>query len=93
MTNIQLEQAGLLHDLHIKGEPLVLINVWDAGSAKAVQEIGAKAVATGSWSVAAAHGYDDGEKLPLDLVLGPRPYVQVMDMLKAIGKEALAVGR
>lgn len=26
-------------------------------------------IATGSWSVAAAHGYDDGEKLPFDLVL------------------------
>ncbi|MFD2881755.1 isocitrate lyase/phosphoenolpyruvate mutase family protein [Paenibacillus rhizoplanae] len=26
-------------------------------------------MATGSWSVAAAHGYEDGEKLPFDLVL------------------------
>ncbi|MFI5343951.1 MAG: isocitrate lyase/phosphoenolpyruvate mutase family protein, partial [Chlamydiales bacterium] len=34
-----------------------------------VQEIGAKVIATGSWSVAAAHGYDDGEKLPFDMVL------------------------
>jgi len=65
----QFDQARLLQDLHIKGDPLVLINIWDAGSAQVVKGIGAKAIATGSWSVAAAHGCEDGEKLPLDLVL------------------------
>jgi 2-methylisocitrate lyase-like PEP mutase family enzyme len=34
-----------------------------------VAEAGAPAIATGSWSVAAAHGYADGEALPLDLAL------------------------
>lgn len=66
---MQIERANLLKNLHIKGNPLILFNIWDAGSARAVQEIGAKVIATGSWSVAAAHGYDDGEKLPFDLVL------------------------
>lgn len=47
----------------------MLYNVWDAGSAKAVRAAGAKAIATGSWSVAAAQGFDDGEKVPLDLVV------------------------
>ncbi|MGH9902797.1 MAG: isocitrate lyase/PEP mutase family protein [Pyrinomonadaceae bacterium] len=65
----QREQADLLNNLHIKGDPLILFNIWDAGSAKALQEIGAKVIATGSWSVAAAHGYGDGEKLPFDLAL------------------------
>jgi len=65
----QSEHAHLLNDLHIKGDPLILFNIWDAGSAKALQEIGAKVIATGSWSVAAAHGYDDGEKLSFDLAL------------------------
>lgn len=55
--------------LHIPGQPLILMNVWDAGSAKAVAAAGAKAIATGSWSVAAAHGFADGEALPLDTVL------------------------
>ncbi len=59
----------LFTNLHIKGDPLILFNIWDAGSAKALQEIGAKVIATGSWSVAAAHGYDDGEKLSFDVVL------------------------
>ena len=65
----QIERALLLKSLHVKGDPLIVFNIWDAGSAKALQEVGAKVIATGSWSVAAAHGYEDREKLPLDLVL------------------------
>jgi 2-methylisocitrate lyase-like PEP mutase family enzyme len=55
--------------LHRPGEPVILYNAWDAGSAKAVAEAGAGAIATGSASVAAAHGFDDAEGLPLDLAL------------------------
>ena len=56
-------------EFHIKGDPVIIFNVWDAGTAKAAQEIGAKAVATGSWAVAAANGFADGENIPLDLVI------------------------
>ncbi len=66
---IQSERAQAFHALHIKGAPLVLFNVWDAGSAIAVANAGAKAIATGSWSVAAAHGLADGQALPLELVI------------------------
>lgn len=55
--------------LHQPGNPLVLFNIWDAGSARAVADAGAQAVATGSASVAGAWGYADGEALPLDLLL------------------------
>jgi 2-methylisocitrate lyase-like PEP mutase family enzyme len=65
----QSEKAQLLKSLHIKGDPLILFNIWDAGSAKIIEKIGAKVIATGSWAVAAAHGYEDGESLPFDLVL------------------------
>lgn len=65
----QQGKAKVFKELHEKGAPLVLRNVWDAGSAKAVAEAGARALATGSWSVAAAHGFSDGEKIPLSLVL------------------------
>lgn len=41
----QIERARLLKELHIKGDPLILFNIWDAGSAQAMQEIGAKAIA------------------------------------------------
>lgn len=55
--------------LHVPGRPLVLFNVWDAGSARTVQKAGARAIATGSWSVATANGFDDGERLPIDLAV------------------------
>jgi 2-methylisocitrate lyase-like PEP mutase family enzyme len=48
---------------------LVLFNIWDAGSAVAVTGAGARALATGSWSVAAAMGFEDGEKVPRDLAI------------------------
>lgn len=63
------EKAEKFHKLHIKGDPVILFNIWDAGSAKAMEEAGAKAVATGSWSVAAANGYSDGQNLPLELAI------------------------
>lgn len=55
--------------LHVAGDPLLLFNVWDAGSADAVAQSGAKAIATGSASVAAANGLGDGEKVPLPFAL------------------------
>ena len=65
----QKEKAEAFKNLHVKGSPVILFNIWDPGSARALEQAGAKAIATGSWSVAAAQGFDDGEKIPLDLVL------------------------
>ncbi|MGQ0540713.1 MAG: isocitrate lyase/PEP mutase family protein [Blastocatellia bacterium] len=65
----QKEKAEWFAQLHIKGDPIILFNIWDAGTAKAVEEAGAKAIATGSWSVAAANGFGDGEQMPLDLAI------------------------
>jgi 2-methylisocitrate lyase-like PEP mutase family enzyme len=62
-------KAESFRALHVKGDPLILFNAWDAGSAKVVAEAGARAIATGSWSVAAAQGFPDGEAMPLDLAL------------------------
>lgn len=56
-------------DLHQPGNPLILFNIWDAGSAAAVAHAGARALATGSASVAGALGYPDGEAIPLDTLL------------------------
>jgi 2-methylisocitrate lyase-like PEP mutase family enzyme len=55
--------------LHVPGNPVILFNAWDAGSAKAVAEAGAAAIATGSASVAGAHGFTDAEGLPIGLAL------------------------
>ena len=61
----QAEKVARFAELHVKGAPLMLYNAWDAGSAKAIVEAGAKAIATSSWSVAEAQGYRDGEAIPI----------------------------
>lgn len=65
----QKERATTFASLHVKGDPLILFNVWDAGSARAAEEIGSQAIATGSWGVAVAQGFKDGETMPFDLVI------------------------
>ena len=65
----QKAKANQFHSLHIKGDPLVLYNVWDAGTAKIVANAGAKAIATSSDAIANANSYLDGEQLPLEIVL------------------------
>jgi methylisocitrate lyase len=65
----QTRKAEQFRTLHIPGKPLVLFNIWDAGSAKAVAASGAKAIATSSWSVANANGFSDGEQTPLALAI------------------------
>src|SRR6202041_146615 len=59
------EKVEQFRKLHVPGEPLVLYNIWDPGSAQAVAQAGAKALATSSWAVAEASGYSDGENTPL----------------------------
>ena len=44
--------------------------VWDVATARAVAATpGCLAIATASHSIAEAHGYEDGENIPLDLML------------------------
>ena len=49
---------------------LVLANAWDAGSARLVESLGAKAIATTSAGVAWSNGYPDGDRLPVPLLAG-----------------------
>lgn len=65
----QVERARVLRALHGAPEILVLVNAWDAASARAVVAAGGAAIATASHSVAAAHGYPDGERIPRELAL------------------------
>lgn len=65
----QQHRASNFRALHRPGDPLVLVNVWDVGSALTVAGSGAAALATSSWAVARARGLDDGEQTPLDDVL------------------------
>lgn len=63
------DKFALFASLHVPGDPLILYNAWDAGSARVVAEAGAKAIASGSASVAVANGFADGEAVPLDFAL------------------------
>ena len=65
----QKERFQQFAALHVPGDPVVLYNVWDVGSAQAVVRAGAKALATGSHPVASANGWPDGEKVPIDFAL------------------------
>ena len=66
---VDAAKARAFAALHVSGDPVILYNAWDVGSARAVARAGARAIATGSWSVAAAQGFDDGEALPLEQAL------------------------
>jgi 2-methylisocitrate lyase-like PEP mutase family enzyme len=95
----QTAKAADFRALHVPGQPLLLFNVWDAGSAKAVAGAGARALATGSWSVAAAQGFADGERFPFDLALDiVRRIVATsdlplsFDLESGYGADAAAVG-
>src|SRR5437764_533579 len=55
--------------LHVPGNPVILYNIWDVGSALAVVAAGARALATGSHPVADANGWPDGQQVPLDFAL------------------------
>ena len=83
----QIDKAKLFRALHVPHAPIILCNVWDAGSAKAVVRAGAKAVATSSWSVAAAQGYADGEEFPLDDALAVVPDIGISCLMQATEKE------
>src|ERR1700730_12408318 len=60
------EAAEQLRALHSGPTPLVLPNVWDAASARAVVEAGFPVVATTSSGVSASLGWADGERTPPD---------------------------
>ncbi len=65
----QAQHAETFTRLHKKGDPVILFNIWDAGSAAAVRNAGAQAIATGSAPVAMAQGFKDGENIPLQAAL------------------------
>jgi 2-methylisocitrate lyase-like PEP mutase family enzyme len=96
----QREKADALRRLHTEPELLVLVNVWDAISARTVAAApGCRALATASWSIAAAHGVPDGEHLTRDEMLAAVERVTravelpvSADLETGYGADAAAVG-
>ncbi|PAF17549.1 hypothetical protein CHH58_03490 [Terribacillus saccharophilus] len=56
-------------ELHYQKDILYLYNCWDVMSAKLIESKGAKALATSSYAVSDACGYNDGEQLPFELLV------------------------
>ena len=82
-------KAAAFHQLHHADQLLVLPNCWDALSALILKEAGAKAIATTSAGLAWAHGYSDGEKLPVDaLIRGVREITRVIDLPVTVDLES-----
>jgi 2-methylisocitrate lyase-like PEP mutase family enzyme len=62
-----LDKAQELQRLHAAPELLLVVNVWDAITARVVAGVpGTQALATASHGIAAARGYPDGEVIPRD---------------------------
>lgn len=93
------DKIAIFKALHVPGDPLILVNIWDAGSARAVAAAGAKAIATGSYGVAGAQGRADGEDFPLDdvfenlaRILSVTDLPVTIDMESGYGADPAAVG-
>lgn len=67
----QADLARRFDALHVPGDPLILVNVWDVISARVVAAApGVKAIATASEAVSEAYGVPDGEGLDVETTLG-----------------------
>lgn len=65
MSNSELRnKAEAFRAMHSAKPVLLLANVWDAASARIIEEAGFPAIATSSAGIAFARGYPDGEKIP-----------------------------
>lgn len=63
-------RASTLLQLHRDPKLLTVVNVWDVISATVVADVeGTEALATASHSIAASYGYEDGENIPVELMI------------------------
>ena len=69
MTTDLQEKAATFRRLHRQDKPIVLINAWDAASAKVLQAAGASAIATTSAGMAWSLGYPDGQHIPVKVLV------------------------
>jgi 2-methylisocitrate lyase-like PEP mutase family enzyme len=65
-TAEQIRKAEAFRALHFASAPLVLVNAWDAASARIIEELGFPAVATTSAGIAFSRGFPDGQKIHRD---------------------------
>ncbi len=68
-SSIQKEKAAQFRRFHQGAPLLVLPNVWDAASARIIEQAGFRAIATTSSGVAAALGYSDGQHMRREMMI------------------------
>jgi 2-methylisocitrate lyase-like PEP mutase family enzyme len=97
--NARADSAAAFRRLHQGPDILRLANAWDAGSARLIESLGAKAIATTSAGVAWTHGYPDGDALPLRLLVATVADIArvirvplTVDMEGGYGEDPAAVG-
>ncbi len=92
-------KAEALRALHVPGRPLVLLNAWDAGSARLIAAEGFPAIATTSAGIAFAAGLPDGEVMAREAMLAavraiaaavPVPVTADMEAGYGLAPEAVA---
>jgi 2-methylisocitrate lyase-like PEP mutase family enzyme len=85
----QREKAERLRDLHRPGDPVILVNAWDAISARIIESLGFPAIATTSAGVANLEGFPDGERISRDRMLaGVERVVRAVDVPVTADMEA-----
>jgi 2-methylisocitrate lyase-like PEP mutase family enzyme len=81
--------AEPLRSLHVPGRPLVLPNIWDAGTARLVVEAGFPVVATSSAAVAESLGYADHQSADADeMFAAARRITRAVDVPVTVDAEA-----
>ena len=85
----QADRATHFRQLHRGARPLVILNAWDAGSARIFELAGAPAIATTSSGMAWARAYPDGQKLPLaQLAAAVREIADAVEVPLSVDLEA-----
>jgi 2-methylisocitrate lyase-like PEP mutase family enzyme len=74
------DRAAAFLALHVPGTPLLLPNPWDAGSARLLQTLGFRALATTSGGFAGARGRTDGSVSRDEALAHAREVVQAVDV-------------
>lgn len=76
-----MTSSNTFRSLH-NGDPLLILpNAWDPGSARLIESLGAKAIATTSAGLAWSRGYPDGDALPTrQLLITAREIARVIQV-------------
>ena len=89
MMSTQRTNAEKFRELHHGKQILVLLNAWDAASARIFEVAGAPAIATTSSGLSASLGYPDGQKIPRELMIGAvRQVCRIVDIPVSVDLEA-----